>query len=366
MLTVLLIQIAFLIVTAILQKNVQIAETLSRTVVRGYVQAMGTFNENFGFSFAEFSFIVVGVSCIIYLAWGFCLLRNKQPWGLVHRLMMITLIVVGGVGVYNFTAGMEYHRAPLPVKGYTGEVKKEEFVQIATYFVEDYNKCADEITFNDEGEIVLPYSKKHLLEKVRSEFAKLDDDYYHDYIPKAKSLATSGLFTTVGIVGMYFSVLGEVNYSSFATNAELPFYVAHETAHSLGVMREDDAQVLALQVCATSDDPIIRYSAYYNTFSSILNVLRYTDNKDDYKNVKSLMSQKIFKNYNYIYNHWKGRTFLYDFGNKVNDWYLKTFGQKDGTTSYEDTTPSTDPSGHIVSLSRYQKIYFQIYYDKKA
>ena len=366
MTTVLLIQIAILIVVSILQKNTQIAEFWSRTFVRGYVTSFGQINEKLGFSLTEFSFIVVVVSSVVYIAWGFNLLRNKNPWGLIHRLMMVTLIIVGGVTMYNVTAGVQYYREQIPLKGYVGEVKKEEFVQIATYFVEDYNKCADEIQLDEQGEIVLPYSHEHLLEVVRLEFDKLDDNYYHPYVPKAKSLATSGLFTTVGIVGMYFSVLGEVNYSTFATNTELPFYVAHEMAHSIGVMREDDAQILALQICANSEDPILRYSAYYNTFFSFLNVLHYTDNKDDYKTVKSMMSQKIYKNYNYIYNHWKGKTFLYDFGNKVNDWYLKTFGQKDGTTSYEDTTPSTDPSGKIISLSRYQKIYFGIYYDKKA
>ena len=366
MTTVLLIQIALLIVTSILSKNVQVSEFFTRTFVRGYVNVFGKVNEKLNFSLTEFSFIVVIVSCVIYIAWGFCLLRNKNPWGLIHRLMMVTLIIVGGVTMYNLTAGMEYNREALPVKGYQGEIKKEEFVQIATYFVEDYNKCAEEIQLDEQGEIVLPYTREHLLEVVRLEFDKLDDKYYHPYVPKAKNLATSGLFTTVGIVGMYFSVLGEVNYSNFSTNTELPFYVAHEMAHSIGVMREDDAQILALQICATSDDPILRYSAYFNTFQSILNVLHYTDNKDDYRRVKSMMSPKIYDNYNYIYNHWKGKTFLYDFGNKVNDWYLKTFGQKDGTNSYDDTTPSTDPSGKIITLSRYQKIYFGIYYDKKA
>lgn len=366
MTTVLLIQIALLIVTSILSKNVQVSEFFTRTFVRGYVNIFGKVNEKLNFSLTEFSFIVVIVSCFIYIAWGFCLLRNKNPWGLIHRLMMVTLIIVGGVTMYNLTAGMEYNREALPVKGYQGEIKKEEFVQIATYFVDDYNKCAEEIQLDEQGEIVLPYTREHLLEVVRLEFDKLDDEYYHPYVPKAKNLATSGLFTTVGIVGMYFSVLGEVNYSNFSTNTELPFYVAHEMAHSIGVMREDDAQILALQICATSDDPILRYSAYFNTFQSILNVLHYTDNKDDYRRVKSMMSPKIYDNYNYIYNHWKGKTFLYDFGNKVNDWYLKTFGQKDGTTSYDDTTPSTDPSGKIITLSRYQRIYFGIYYDKKA
>ena len=163
MTTVLLIQIALLIVTSILSKNVQVSEFFTRTFVRGYVNVFGKVNEKLNFSLTEFSFIVVIVSCFIYIAWGFCLLRNKNPWGLIHRLMMVTLIIVGGVTMYNLTAGMEYNREALPVKGYQGEIKKEEFVQIATYFVEDYNKCAEEIQLDEQGEIVLPYTREHLL-----------------------------------------------------------------------------------------------------------------------------------------------------------------------------------------------------------
>ena len=85
-------------------------------------------------------------------------------------------------------------------------------------------------------------------------------------------------------------------------------------------------------------------------------------NEEDYDNVKSLISDKVWKNYSYIYKHWKGKMFLADFGDKVNDWYLKTFGQKGGTSSYEDTDTDVDPeTGKVVYLSNYQSIYFKIY-----
>ncbi len=366
MTTVLLIQIAILILSLIIQQYEVAAEFLSRTAIRGYVYIFGSFNERLGFSLTEFSFFAVGISCIIYLAWGFNLLRNKNPWGLIHRVMMIVLISMGTVCAYHLTAGIEYHRQAAPIEMYDGEIKKEDFMQIATYFVEDYNYCAEKLGFTEEGELKLPYSKNHLIEQIRLEFDKLNDKYYHSYVPKAKGLATSGLFNTVGIVGMHFTVLGESNYNTYSTNAELPFYIAHETAHGVGVMREDEAQLLALSICANSDDPVLRYSAYYNTIDRILNILSYSDNKEDYQTVKNMISSDIWKNYNYIYNHWKGKMFLYDLGNQINDWYLKTFGQKEGTTSYNDTEPSTDPSGVVISLSQYQKIYFKIYYDHKS
>ena len=367
MASLLFLLIVFLIVLSILKHNVQIAEAWTRSFGRWYTTLFGKMNDKVLFSVTEVSFIVVLISCIIFLAWGFSLLGNKRYWAFVHRLLMIGLIVVGTITMYTASVGMAYSRKTLPLERYSGEINKEEFVQIATYFVEDCNKCADEMTFNDDGEITLPYKRSHINELLKNEYAKLNDDYYSSFTPTAKGLGSSPLFTSVAIVGMYFGVLGEANYNTYSTNAELPFYIAHEMAHGKGVMREDDAQLMALYICLNSEEPLLRYSAYYNTIDSILKILDYTDNKDDYNNVKSLISDKVWKNYSYIYNHWKGKMFLADFGDKINDWYLKTFGQKSGTTSYNDTDPDVDPdSGKVIYLSNYQSIYFKYYYDKKA
>ena len=276
---------------------------------------------------------------------------------------MVALIVVGTITVYSASVGMAYVRKPLPLERYKGEIKKEEFAQIATYFVEDCNNCAEQLKFDDKGEIILPYSKKDMIEKLRVEYLRLTDDYYNSYTPMAKALISSPLFTSVSIVGLYFGVLGEANYNTNSTNAELPFYIAHEMAHGKGVMREDDAQLLAFYLLSTSDDPLLRCSAYYNTIGRIIDITSYTDNPNDRKEVIALISDDIRANQTYIYNHWKGRMFLYDFGNQINDWYLKTFSQNKGTISYDDTPTEVDPGGHVITLSNYQSIYFKIYYD---
>lgn len=362
----LILQIAFLIVLLILRNNTAIAEQWTRGFSRSYLEKWGQFNSIFDFSFTEISFIVVVISCIVFLAWGFSLLGNKKYWAFIHRVLMVALIVMGTITMYHASVGMAYNRKPLELEKYKGEINKDEFRQIATYFVNDLNECAEQLDFNESGEIILPYSEKHMVEKLRNEFSRLDSDYYNDYVPKAKPIAFSSIFTSVGIVGFYFGDLGEANYSTFSTNAEKPFYMMHEMCHGAGVMREDDAQVLTTYLGLSSEDPLIRYSAYYNTIDRILEILRLTDNPKDYDEVNGMISAKVWKNYNFIYNHWQGKTFLSDFGDKVNDWYLKTFGQKNGTASYVDTDTEVDDSGTVISLSSYQSIYFRLYYEKKA
>lgn len=362
----LLLLIIFLIVMSILKNNPSIAEYWTRTYSRSYVETWAKLNANFPFSITEVSLIIVVISCVVFLAWGFSLLGNKKVWPFIHRLLMVSIIIVGTITMYNASVGMAYNRKPLEIEKYKGEIKKEDFKAIATYYVNDLNACAEQLEFTEEGEIVLPYKQSRLIEKLRSEFTKLNSDYFHDYVPYGKAVTFSPIMTSVGIVGIYFGVLGEANYNTYSTNAEKPFYIMHEMCHGVGVMREDDAQLLSTYLSIDSDDPLIRYSCYYNTIDRILDIARLTDNPNDYNEVKGLISDKVWKNYAYIYERWKGKMFLADFGDKINDWYLKTFGQKQGTNSYEDTDTEVDPGGKVITLSNYQSIYFKNYYDKMS
>ena len=364
--SLLLLMIIFLIVILCLKTNVKIAETWTRTFSRGYIALFGTISETVPFSLTELLFIIAIISSVVLLAWGFCLLGNGNRWAFINRVLIVSLTIVGAITMYNASVTMAYNRKALPLERYNGEIKKEEFVQIATYFVEDFNNCSDQLTFDEKGEIVAPYSQKELNKKLKEEFAKLDNDYYNPYTPGAKPLLTSGLFTTVSIVGMFFGTLGEANYSTYSTNAELPMYIAHEMCHAKGVMREDDAQLLSLYICLNSEDPLLRYSAYWFSIDSIIDIINSSDTPEQRSEVIKMINQKIRNNFTYVVNHWQGMTFLSDLGDKINNLYLKISGQKNGTIAYIDTDTEVDEeTGEVISLSNFQSIYFKMYYDRE-
>lgn len=366
MLSVWSIQIIILIVFLILERNVAFAEFWTRTFGRYYTMIFSNVNQTLGFSLTEVSFYIVLISCIFFLGWGFSLLGYKRKWDFIHRIIMIVLIITGSITMYNLSVGAAYYRKDMPIELYEGEIKKEDFKSIATYFVNDYNNCVQELGIDENGELKLKYSHEHMIEKLRLEFDSLDDSYFHPFVAKPKRLESSGLLTMNGIVGMYFGVLGEVNYNYYSTNAELPYYIAHELCHAKGVMREDDAQLLTLKILANSDDPLFRYSAYWVTLDRVIQLTKLTDNANDYQEVVGLICDEIWANNKYVAAHWKGKAFLADLGDKINDWYLKTFGQKSGTTSYQDTPTVIDNDNNVITLSKYQSLYFKIYYDKNA
>ena len=165
------------------------------------------------------------------------------------------------------------------------------------------------------------------------------------------------------ITGMTFMPTAEANVNKLNVTAGKPFTYAHELAHTKGAMREEDADLIASYITLNSDNYYLRYSGYYYTISSLLNLARYTGVDGDYDEVISLLDTRFTKNLRYNSAYWKEHNSWAEFANWWNDIYLKISGEKEGTDSYGDDTPSVDPSKHeITSFSSYQKLYFSIYY----
>ena len=79
----------------------------------------------------------------------------------------------------------------------------------------------------------------------------------------------SGLYTALGISGLYYFPTAE-----YVVNTDAPPYVsafsaAHEYSHFNSVMREDEANLNAYILIASSEDSFYRYSAYLYAFELI-------------------------------------------------------------------------------------------------
>ena len=109
-----------------------------------------------------------------------------------------------------------------------------------------------------------------LFKKIKEEYAKIDGNYLTKFSANPKQLHIFGwLYTEMNISGVSFLPTGEANYNQYIPNIDLPFVVAHELAHTKGVMGEDEANDLAMYVCLNSDDPYLKYSALANAYNSI-------------------------------------------------------------------------------------------------
>lgn len=358
--------IVFLIVLGIFQNDPNICEWWTRNIARGYQTFVGTIFKYLPFSFIEI-LILSAIGLLIFLIIRIIIdLTKKGFFKALDKLMIIAVSVLGLVTTYVMTTSLAYYRAELPIQLYEEKVDKTKFNSIVQYFLDDFNTCSQNLEYYESGEVKMPYSPNELARKIAYEYSKIKDPYFSSFTTNPKPLLTSFLFVQFQITGVYVGISGEVNYDAFMTKSEYPFTFAHELAHSKGVMRENDAQLVAAYICLNSEDDFIRYSGYMYTFTSLLSLCRYTGNKDDYNNMRKQMDEDILKNYSYISKYWEKNDLLSHIGEFFNNLYLKLFGSE-STESYDDTPIIVNPgTNEITSFSRYQKLYFQTFLNKNG
>ena len=356
-----------LLLCFILRNYRDFAENYSRTFVRFYTFVFGSLSSFFPFSI--FELFVIGT--IVYvIAWIVFFIINtkktgiKNSWKMILRLAIIfTNILV----VYQATAGFEYERYKVDIPQHTTLIDDpKDYREISFHFLEDFNYCAAQLKFNEEGSVVAPYSDDELINNLKYEYKKLDSDYFHPYTPTAKPMYfTSWAYTMLSISGVSFVPTGEANYNIMCPDGYRPFTIAHELAHAKGAMPEEDANLVAAYICLNSEDPYIRYSGYNVAFWSLSSLVLATNVEQDYIDFYSSIDSRIFKNNKYENKFWSDRAVLDKISDWINDLYLKMNNDK-GTISYtDDIDVIHDKTEYVVrSYSRYQALLLWIYFDK--
>lgn len=287
--------------------------------------------------------------------------KGSSPYFL-HLGIVISLVML----VYLGTAGMEYNRYPVNVPQYTALLEDtDKYEDIATYFQDDYNEISKMLSYNDDGSLIRPYSIDQLNKIMLEEFKIIDgDDYYTKKTTKAKEMPLLGLiYRELGITGVAFAPTGEANINPYITAGEYAFTLAHEIAHTKGIIREEDANLVAAYICLNSENEYLRYSGYVYTFNSLYPFIYATNNEEVIKKFQNGFSEAIIKDSQARYLYWQEHNKARKIGNFFNDLYLKLNGNK-GTISYTDNidTKEEDNKYIINSYSRYQALYLSLYF----
>lgn len=350
----------------LLRLSPDISEGWSRSISR-FEQLVASYL--FGWlPFSMFELFIWGI--IIYvLIWLAMLIRHlvrfntkgsSKYW--LNFGIVISLIFT----VYMGTAGMEYNRYPVDIPLHTELINDtSEYKTIASYFQDDYNEISNVLSYNEDGSLIKTYTHNEMNQIMHEEFKKLGSDYYTQETAKAKQMYMWGwLYRELHITGIAFAPTGEANINPLITAGEYPFTMAHEIAHTKGIIREEDANLVAAYICLTSSDPYLRYSGYVWTISSLAYLVKCTNNPEDYKAFQTGFSENCVKDSQARYQYWTNHDMFSKFSNWLNDIYLKIQGNG-GTSSYDDNIDVGQEDGvyKVNSYSRYQALYLWIYYD---
>ena len=151
--------------------------------------------------------------------------------------------------------------------------------------------------------------------------------------PVKPVLASVGM-SYAGIAGVFFPFTAEANVNVDQPSLLLPVSAAHETAHYLGVAREDEANFVAYLACTHSDIPAIEYSGVMLALINCMNKL-YAADKDLYYEVREIYTNAMVRDltaYNAYWASFEGP--VEEKVNSINDNYLKFNQQENGVKSY--------------------------------
>ena len=349
------ILVLFIIIFSLMKLNENIAEYFyARGISRAYVFVVGSLSDLLPFSIFEVFVFLAVLALIISFAVIIKRLVKKQRTEAVSLLEKVIIAVLVGVLIYTITASGCYYRKELPLPKYQGEqLSNEKTVEIVDAYLKDFSDISNSLTYREDGTSVCPYTFDEINELLITEYARLDemDGYFTSYTSHTKPMLVSEIMSYFGTCGITFMPLGEANINAKTPSCYLTVVMAHELAHTKGVMREKDANMVAYYLLSSSSIPYFRYCAYMysiNYLTSVLNVL----DRDLY--VKSMQSypQKARIERSRENAYWASKeTFLDSVGEFFNDIYLKLSGVKNGTGNYSDPSDVTIekiPSGDTV------------------
>ena len=255
------ILVVILLLMIILRTNQAVCEYVCRHFVSVYQVVAGRFYSVTSVNIFEILVtlsILFALASIISAIVFFC--KKKK---LLSRRIVLTLLIVcvGIANLYIFTAGFAYNRDAAPIGSYKGEISKDIALNSFVTLIDDLNACYEEIgKYNEDGSVVSPYNEKQLNDKIRQAVDKvLTDDYYYDYTPKAKPVISSGIMTLNRIAGITFLPTCEPGYNKDMPIVDRAHTIAHEFAHTKGVMREYEANIIGAYILLNSGDAFLKY-----------------------------------------------------------------------------------------------------------
>lgn len=365
--------ILLFICLSILKSNVEFAEWWTRNFGFLYENIIGRISSLFPISMLEFWIIfLIGIVIFFFVIMIINFKRKNKSKG-IKSITAIILVAVCTISIFQATYGVSYNRKKVDIVQYEEKIDYTYYDEIISYYLEDFNFVSSQMQYKKDGDVISPYSFEELSSIMQEEYKRLDSDYFNSYTPKTKKMyLTSWLYTELWIQGVFFAPSGDANINYKIPASNLPYTIGHELAHAKGVTREDDANLTSLYINLTSDKPYLRYSAYMNTFYSILQLSNYMGDDEAYSKYNSMLNSAI--GYNHLRNNefWNSHTVINDIGEWFNNLYLKLNGTS-GTGSYDDVydvgdgIKKDDETGEEVQIkivsnySPYQKLYFALY-----
>ena len=286
-------------------------------------------------------YAVVPAALIGLIVWVIHMIRGKTRRVLLRGAVNLLCILGVVFFMFVFGCGANYYRytyakcADMEVKPGTDE----ELLGLCLSLTDRANDLREQLNDyeNLDGVFALPFSKRELAMRAKTAMTTLgkENDLLRGYYAPPKQVIWSEGMSRLEITGVYFPFTVEANVNVKASDFSIGAAMCHELSHMAGFMREDEANYLAWLACKESGDPVLDYSG---TMLALVYCARaLSDSAPDlYSRVRDAYCDGVRRDFAADAAWWK----QYDdqpaseFGEKMNDTYLKANAQSEGTKSY--------------------------------
>jgi hypothetical protein len=290
------------------------------------------------FSLAET--IIIFLPVIIILMFAGCAVNlkkgNMRSTRYICSLLAISTLFYS---IFVFGFATAYHGSALENKlGIRRrDVSAEELYATAVILLDEAQKYISDINYIYGSSSVMPfdYNEMNVLLNKAYKTASEKYSFVQQFDSKIKYILLSEPMTYTHISGIYTYYTGEANLNINFPDYTLPFTAAHEMSHQRGVAREDEANFMAFLVCMESENAYIRYSGYINMLEYVLSAL-YSASADSYYKLLDKADMRIryeIISYNEFFDKYR-KSVASEVSAVVNDTFLKSQGQAEGTKSY--------------------------------
>ena len=313
--------------------------------------------------------LLLGVGVLASIVLMILLRWNPIQWfGWLLAIASCVYMLHTAIYGLNYYAGDLADDIHLEVRESTVTELKE-----ATIFYRDQaNALANKIDRNADGTPQYP-SFEELAEQVGEGFHILT---YEKSIPifagstvPVKKLGWSDMYTSMGISGFTFALTGEAAVNPQMPSVSLPFTMCHEMAHRMSIASEQDANFAAFLACSVNPSTEIQYSAYFMAYRYCYNALASVGTstaREAAEQVKDGLNDNFrqdLADYNAFLSSSQKQEAV-NVATTVNDTYLKTSGEEQGTASYGmvcDLLVSWHIQEYVLPLHADQEVSFDPY-----
>ncbi|WP_295161388.1 DUF3810 domain-containing protein [uncultured Brachyspira sp.] len=331
-----------LIFIAVLLKIITFSESFienfySRLIYKKIAGTISLLSSKFSFSIGEIILFLFSAAVIIFIITAFRKsFFNSNAKSLIDKIKtalnfayIFACIMIAVYIIFISVWGLNYHRIPLIENYPKRNISYDDIYSLAETLIKNINDLKDEMKYKN-----INTNYQALNRMVEAEYNKVFEEFEFLYMnySRTKPIIISKIFLNLQITGIYSPFTSEANVNTLIPSISMPFTIAHEMAHQIGIAYEDEANFISYIACSKHTDAFIRYSANFEALLYVLNEIKRDEN---YIHLMSNLNSSTKEDIKEYYKFWQQYTGnLSEVSHKINDAYLKANSQEDGIKSY--------------------------------